>query len=263
MSDLLAKDWKNILGVVYRINSAKSIEELQAEALKSLRCSVPFHQGIFHIFKKCGEQFALYNEPVVVGAKALYLDEFNRKYANAGFFSSGSLINSDEVFRDTDIFPDEERIQTDWYREIYAKQGIHYAMRCQMTRDGLLIGSLDLFRQIHEDDFSDQEVRIVETLSHHLSLKLSQLLDATNHQVPAVSAQGRLGSRYGLTARECDVVFEIASGALDQDVSKKLCITPSTLKKHVHNIYKKMNIRNRTQLYAVVQDMLHATPDRK
>lgn len=258
MSDLLAKDWKSILGIIYRINSTESIEDLQWETMECLRCSVPFHQGIFHIYRRVDDQLRLYNPPAVLGAKALYLEEFNQKYLGDDFFTAGSLTSCDEVFRDTDIFPDEERMQTDWYREIYAKQGIHYAMRCQMTRNGTLIGSLDLFRQIDEDDFSDKDVHIVDTLARHLSLKLSQLLDAAEHALPSTSLRGELGSRFGLTARECDVVLELAGGALDADVAEKLCITPSTLKKHVHNLYHKMDIRNRTQLYAIVQDMLRA-----
>lgn len=263
MSDLLPKDWKNILGIVYRVNATESIVDLQAKALEGLRCSIPFHQGIFHIYRKddnsfSGNGFSLYNEPYVLGAKALYLDEFNRKYLNEDFFNVGKLISCDEVIRDTDLFPDEERMQTNWYREIYAKQGIHYAMRCQLTRNKTLIGSIDLFRQINDVDFSDREVRIMETLSSHLSQKLSQLLDATSHGIPSVSLRGELGSRYELTARECDVVLEIAGGSLDSEASEKLCITPSTLKKHVHNIYHKMGIRNRTQLYAAVQNILRA-----
>lgn len=262
MSNLLPKDWKNILGIVYRINSTESVEALQLETLKCLRCSIAFHQGIFHVYKRVNGRLCLYNTPTVLGAEALYLDEFNNKYLGDDFFTAGSLTSCDEVFRDTDIFPDDERMQTDWYREIYAKQGIHYAIRCQMTREGSLIGSLDLFRQINEVDFSDKEVHILETLSRHLSQKLSQLLDATNHVIPFVSLRGELRSRYGLTARECDVVLEIANGLPDLEASEKLCIALSTLKKHVHNIYGKMRIRNRTQLYAIVQDALHAAPEK-
>lgn len=258
MSDLLAKDWKNILGIVYRVNSASTIEELQAQTLEGLRCSIPFHQGIFYIYKKKGDRFEFYNEPYVLGAKALYLDEFNRKYLTADFFNVGKLVSCDEAFRDTDIFPDEERMQTDWYRDIYAKQGIHYALRCQLTRDKVLVSSIDLFRQIDDVDFSDKELHIIEVLSRHISLKLNQLLDADVHAVPATSLRVELATRYGLTTRECDVVLELAGGSLDADVAEKLCITPSTLKKHVHNIYHKMGIRNRTQLYAAVQNILRA-----
>lgn len=260
MSDLLAKDWKNILGIIYRVNATDTVVDMQAQALKGLRCSIPFHQGIFHVYQKEGDGFSFYNEPYVLGAKALYLDEFNRNYVNTDFFNVGKLVSCDEVFRDTDIFPDEERMQTDWYRDIYAKQGIHYALRCQLTRKGTLVSSIDLFRQIDDVDFSDKEVRIMEALSRHLSLKLNQLLDAIEHALPSMSLRGELGSRYGLTSRECDVVLELAGGSLDADVAEKLCITPSTLKKHVHNIYHKMGIRNRTQLYAIVQNALHSAP---
>lgn len=258
MSDLLAKDWKNILGIIYRVNATDTVVDMQAQALKGLRCSHSFPSGDLPCVSEGRGRLLLLQRTLRAGRKALYLDEFNRNYVNTDFFNVGKLVSCDEVFRDTDIFPDEERMQTDWYRDIYAKQGIHYALRCQLTRKGTLVSSIDLFRQIDDVDFSDKEVRIMEALSRHLSLKLNQLLDAIEHALPSMSLRGELGSRYGLTSRECDVVLELAGGSLDADVAEKLCITPSTLKKHVHNIYHKMGIRNRTQLYAAVQNILRA-----
>ena len=129
-----------------------------------------------------------------------------------------------------------------------------------MTRDKVLVSSIDLFRQIDDVDFSDKELHIIEVLSRHISLKLNQLLDADVHAVPATSLRVELATRYELTTRECDVVLEVVEGLLDAEVAEKLCITPSTLKKHIHNVYHKMGIRNRTQLYAIVQNALHSAP---
>lgn len=261
MGDLLAKDWKNILGMIHRFNTAETLGDFQLETLRCLRCSIPFHQGIFHVYQTIDDEIVLHGTPVVLGAPALYLDEFNEKYVKDDFFAVGTLVSSDEVFRDTDLFPDSERMQTDWYKEIYAKQGIHYALRCQLVKNAALIGSLDLFRQIDDADFSDKDVRIVEELACHISLKLSQLLDASNRAKPSIPVRGRLRSAFGLTARECDVVLEIMNGARDTEIADKLCISFSTLKKHIHNLYRKLDVRNRAQLYATVQKALLTETD--
>lgn len=258
MSELLAKDWKGILGIIYRFNATENLEDFQNETLKCLRCFIPFHQGIFHVYQFVDGEIGLYGTPAVLGAPALYLDEFNSKYMKDDFFAIGSLVSSDEVFRDTDLFPDSERMRTDWYREIYAKQGIHYALRCQLTRSGNLMGSIDLFRQIHEDDFTERDVLVAEALACHISLKLNQFLSAEKSASPAVSVRGSLAAQFGLTARECDVILEIAGGLQDAQIAEKLCISPSTLKKHVHNLYHKLGIRNRAQLHSIVQESLRA-----
>lgn len=50
-----------------------------------------------------------------------------------------------------------------------------------------------------------------------------------------------------LSQRELEVLYWLASGASNREISELLYITESTVKRHVYNIFSKLNVRNRTQ----------------
>ena len=50
-----------------------------------------------------------------------------------------------------------------------------------------------------------------------------------------------------LTNRENEVLEQIVDGFTNREISKKLLISESTVENHIHNIYTKLGISNRTQ----------------
>lgn len=57
---------------------------------------------------------------------------------------------------------------------------------------------------------------------------------------------------YGLTAREDEVLRELARRKNSQDIARNLCIAPGTLKAHTRHIYEKMGIHTRVELAALL-----------
>ena len=197
---LFEGDWNYALNTIYRLNELEDLGVFQRKTLELIRLSIPFCQGIFYTYKRDDAGvYSLRGDPVVVGMKALYLYEFDKKYSRDVFFTKVSLSTHDKVIRDTDMMPDELRMNTEWYKEIYAKQGIHYALRSHLTYDGVILGSVDFFRAKEEVNFSDKEMDLLGILSPHITLKLMQLLRAEGAGSGRSGLEHRLLSSCGLT----------------------------------------------------------------
>ena len=54
-------------------------------------------------------------------------------------------------------------------------------------------------------------------------------------------------NRVALTKRENEVLTMVAVGASNEDIADRLCISPHTVKTHVYNIFKKIDVPNRLQ----------------
>jgi len=50
-----------------------------------------------------------------------------------------------------------------------------------------------------------------------------------------------------LSERELEVLHWLAAGASNREIGRRLFIAESTVKRHVYNIFVKLNVRNRTQ----------------
>jgi len=57
----------------------------------------------------------------------------------------------------------------------------------------------------------------------------------------------------GLTPREIEIVRELAQGASNRDIARRLFISENTVKNHVRNVLAKLHLRNRHEVVEYVQ----------
>ncbi|HEY4803865.1 MAG TPA: response regulator transcription factor [Paraburkholderia sp.] len=97
-------------------------------------------------------------------------------------------------------------------------------------------------------------------ITEHMTAKL---VEQMRKPVPSTSASGAPGapgaartSAEALTARERDIVRELARGASNKEIARTLDLAESTVKIHVRNILRKLNLTSRVQvaIYAMGQD---------
>ena len=74
---------------------------------------------------------------------------------------------------------------------------------------------------------------------------------------PAYAEQDRLTehfvSRFKVTAREQEIIRLLLDGAVGKEIGERLFISPKTVENHVYNIYQKLGVKNRVQLFRLIR----------
>ena len=90
--------------------------------------------------------------------------------------------------------------------------------------------------------------------------------DITDDLAAAIQRhESRSARRYGLTAREREIVAAIAAGESNKDIAARLSISQQTVKHHLTNIFDKTGISTRLELalLAIREDLADSGSDAK
>jgi DNA-binding CsgD family transcriptional regulator len=120
----------------------------------------------------------------------------------------------------------------DLYQEVSRPLGIESSLTI-FLRDGVRILGGFAFDRFH-GDFSDRDLELLEALTPHLL----QLAKNANARWPEPTAQ--------LTPREREILAWVARGKSNHEIATTLYVSPGTIKKHLDNIYAKLDVPNRT-----------------
>ena len=251
MALLETNDWMVLNNIIYQINFLKDSVEMRENFLKQLLLIVDFDRANFFLTgseNPCVlKSMAGYHFEEKLGEE--YLDCYEKLDYQRGLMFDGK----GRVYRETDIMEDKKRTETDYYKQFYEPNGWHYSLHATLAFDKRSVGTLSLFRKKGKEDFSYKDVFVLEMLQDHLALRLNQ--DRNEHaDTDTKHTVHECVELYGLTRRE-EMILRCLVDGLEADViCQNACITNNTLKKHILNIYKKLGIKNRVQMFKLVKE---------
>lgn len=92
-----------------------------------------------------------------------------------------------------------------------------------------------------------------ETISRHVVYRYKEW-----DRPPVRTPEGATGTRSDLTTRELEVLRLVAAGSTNGEIARSLWVTEQTVKFHLSNVYRKLEVGNRTEAshYAHVNGLL-------
>ncbi|MGN0485082.1 MAG: LuxR C-terminal-related transcriptional regulator [Lachnospiraceae bacterium] len=250
MDSLKENDWNVVNDILLEIYSMDNINEIAVKFLQLIRALISYSQAYFIIFDE-EQKIDIENsafDGVSEENKSKYVNYFyDVDYVKHMFGFSKTL-----VFKDTDMMEDEIREKTEFYQGFLRPQNIPYGEGILLVK-GEILGVLNIFRSKDLGDFKRKDIRILEVFKNHLT----NILYSTRKESNAADGRKPVSikdiEKYNLSNREKEIMDLMLQGDTNEEISEKLFIAISTVKKHVYNIFTKMGINSRIQLMKLVE----------
>lgn len=247
LKTLETNDWLVMNSIIYKIYTTGDFDAMRTQFLEQIKTVIDFDSADFYLASS-NEKENL-ERPVFLNCDEDLSDIYeNMDYSRGIMFSGRSM-----VYRETDIISDEKRVQTEYYQRVYKPNNWHYALQMIFGRNKHFLGVVTLYRTIGKEDFTYEDVFLMDMLKDHMAYRLSQ--DRNNQ----MTSQEKLTltqavKTYDLTKREQTILQLLLQGMENTEICDRLSITVNTLKKHILNIYRKLGIRNRVQMFKLIKE---------
>lgn len=140
---------------------------------------------------------------------------------------------TDRVLRLSDLITRAQRRTLEWYSLVWKPHGIDDALRVWLPAGPGRARSVYLERS--GKNYTNRDVRLFSLLRPHL-IRMNANAEARR----------RFDGHKGLTPREAEVLGWIAHGSTNIEIAGLLFVSPHTVRKHVENIFEKLDVRTRT-----------------
>lgn len=145
--------------------------------------------------------------------------------------------------------------QTLYYQQFMQPHNHRYVADMFFRHNGKIVAVLSVLRQHTLGPFVDAELKLLRQLQPFMEYSLNAVyLPVRTQQRSSIS------DRYGLTARELDVLELVLSGASNKAIAKELSVGLATVKTHLHHIFQKTGISNRSALVGHILREIEAPP---
>ncbi|SHH53212.1 helix-turn-helix domain-containing protein [Clostridium grantii] len=236
-----------INAIAKKINTIEPETDVREIFLKELLSLMDYDFGVFDICDVHNEKISLV-EPVVKSKydsvfERSFLFDYDTKFAGLSYSRWIHNEKKTMILRDSDLLNECIRKESRYYKEYIKTYGFEHVLNCEYATNGYNIASLTLYRNHKKDDFKDSDIYYMELLSTCIiyALKGMALMEPN-------SEDNNFLDKYSLTKREKEVLNFVYESKSNREIGNILFISENTVKKHLNNIFQKMNLKSRQKL---------------
>lgn len=244
-------------GVIVQIYTNEDFSQMRENVVCMMNNLIPSTSITFFLAKTDGS--CKCTDPICTGQfteEGLYdyINNYQQKDHSRWLFTDGKS----HIYRESDFFTPDVLSTSEYYKDIYVPERIKDTLQVAIAKNNTFLGVLTFFRREDEKDFTDDDLFLMQLLLEHLENRLYHEL-VEKRVEPEVSSskpepsidetlEKDIAAKNHLTQREQEI-FDLLIRGYSIDALKKHCyISESTLRKHIQNIYQKLNIHNRYEL---------------
>lgn len=250
MSILEAKEWMILINLIYEINSNDDLNLMREKFLSQLKLLIEFDSAEFFMMKP--DSYDL-TDPVYYNCKSVNDEDYMEKHEMLNHKKENIFTTKSKVYRGIDM----ESLDTNWesgcLKKILEANSEYYALYMTLANKNKCLGIVSFLRSKKSQDFEYDDIFILDIIKEHLALRLYQDVQKNINSLDKMTVS-KCVKNYGLTKREENILRYLIDGKDNNTICNEICITNNTLKKHILNIYRKLGIKNRVQMFKMIKE---------
>lgn len=253
MNFLSDSEWIRINELVLKVNSIEKDPEFRKRILLDLRILIPYDAAAFFlsdtskdigspgVWKASGNLV----DPIGVDAPEHLMLDYLEHYHSEDPLAHKGLPARSAVYRERSLMSKDDKASEYFLQHL----GGDDVLSCLFFHEGKQLGFLNLNRHKESDPFSDKDAAVLEVIEPHITNRLAKWRVKSSQ----TSAESVFCHTYRISEREADVVRCVMEGMSNAAIAERLCISLSTVKKHLESIFKKTEVKNRFELITLLQ----------
>lgn len=225
--------------------------ELLLECSRKLRKVIPFDHSYTNLNDQANKFREIFNyrsddtDEQTLASYASYYHEID-------FISWCYKQREPMTFRATDLVSPSTIEKSRIHREWQSRINVFYTATACIASDDILYGTISLMRSKESGDFSDDEMLVLDEVNQHLCNRFKLTFPNGVNRLMMDASIDPIAATYSFTPREWEITCLMMHGFSRASIAEKLTISVNTLKKHIANIYRKMNVNNASQFFAAI-----------
>nr|WP_294488245.1 LuxR C-terminal-related transcriptional regulator [uncultured Anaerosporobacter sp.] len=244
----MGESWHGKLAVVsdliYKVYAIHNVSDMTSRLFESLRMFIEYDAADLYLYDELNKEYVLSNS-------LHYHAKGKRTARELGLNIDILDKNTNIVYRESDYQKEDLFEQKRCIHTLYKENQFQFALHVILSYEDKRVGVINLYRYIGNQDFEYDDMAICNVLKEHLALRLSVEVQEQSGVKYTVS---EVVNRFNLTPRETQVLKNMLAGKDNYQISDEMMISIFTIKKHIMNIYRKLEISSRTQLFKKVKE---------
>jgi DNA-binding CsgD family transcriptional regulator len=145
--------------------------------------------------------------------------------------------------RATDVLTHEDLRKTEFFSDFLQKDGLYWGVNLYAWHQGQNLGDMRIWRDKRRENFSQEEMRLLDMLQPAFVTALARALRLSQPQSLCLNT---LSQR--LTAREQEAARLVMQGMSDKEIARTLQISTTTVRTHLENAFRKVGVSSRSAL---------------
>ena len=247
MKTLETNDWMVMNHIIYQLYTTEDPAKMREGLLEQLKLVLDFDSADFYLAAAEGGRKLV--NPIAYHCDAGRLALYGKPDYCSEIMFGGKCL----ACRETDLITNERRQEEPYYKEVYVPNHWHYSMHWVLSREREFRGVITFYRTLGKEDFRSDDLFLLDMLKDHIAYRLYR--DRREQKgMPEKLTVSQAAETYGLTKRERTILRQLMYGQDNAQICEELSISVNTLKKHILNIYRKLGIKNRVQMFKMIKE---------